>query len=211
MIRINNSDYESQLHTQPELTHGQYKSHIADNRKFYEISRSTDFEFIIEGEDLGGLAPIYSNIPFGAGAQESLRLSVEKCPIPHFSIDVITQRRGNSVTKYAGTPSFDSGSLVIRDWIGLQCKDILMAWQHQAYDVYTDKTGLLNDYKKNGTLIEYTPDKQKIRSWTLYGCWISRISEDDFDNGGSQSERKITATIEYDKAILDPPDDAEQF
>ena len=76
-----------------------------------------------------------------------------------------------------------------------------MAWQALAYNVYTRKGGRMKDYKKNATLIEYTQDFEQIRSWTLYGCWISNISESEFDKE-SDGKRQITATIQYDRAEM---------
>ena len=78
-----------------------------------------------------------------------------------------------------------------------------MAWQNLSYNVITEKVGLVQDYKKNCTLIEYSPDYQVVRSWTLYGCWISGLSEDDFDSDNGNSARKVSATIQYDHAKLD--------
>lgn len=202
-IRINGTDRESQLHVQSSTQYGLY--HVNDNTKYYESQRSTDFEFIVDSADMENLVSITTNevIP---NAQEILRLAVVSCPIPHFSIEPLTQRRGNSVTKFAGTPSFDAGSLTVRDWIGVDTKGILMAWQHLAYDVNTDKVGILSDYKKNATLIEYSPDKQVVRSWTLYGCWVSAISEQSYSHAESQNDRTIEATIQYDKAVLNEAD-----
>lgn len=202
-IRINGTDRESQLHVQPSIQYGLY--HVNDNTKYYEPQRSTDFEFIIDSRDMENLVSITTNevIP---NAQEILRLAVVQCPIPHYTIDVLTQRRGNSVTKFAGTPSFNEGSLTVRDWIGVDTKGILMAWQHLAYDVNTDKVGILSDYKKNATLIEYSPDKQVVRSWTLYGCWINSIDEDAYSHQNNQDQREIRATIQYDKAVLNAAD-----
>ena len=70
-------------------------------------------------------------------------------------------RRGNSVIKYAGNPTFPEGSLQVQDFVGLKVKSILMAWQALAYDVVNDKGGRAADYKKKGTLIEYTHDHEK--------------------------------------------------
>ena len=66
----------------------------------------------------------------------------------------------------------------------------------------TEKVGLASDYKKKATLIEYTPDLQVVRSWNMYGCWISGISEDAY-NSDQNSKKQITATIEYDYAMID--------
>ena len=63
-----------------------------------------------------------------------------------------------------------------------------------------NNVGLMSDYKKQATLIEYSPDYKKVREWTLYGCWISGISEDAY-NQESGDKHKIRCTIQYDKAV----------
>ena len=54
-------------------------------------------------------------------AKEVLRVSVVSAPIPHFSQNPIEIRRGNSLIKVAGVPSFTSGTLVVNDYIGVFC------------------------------------------------------------------------------------------
>jgi hypothetical protein len=90
---------------------------------------------------------------------------------------------------------------VVDDVVGMDTKSILMAWQALAYNVYTRKGGRMKDYKKTCTLIEYTQDFEQVRSWTLYGCWISDITEEDF-NKEQDGKRQITAKIEYDRAEM---------
>lgn len=137
-------------------------------------------------------------------AQEALKLNVIKAPVPHFSIKVEQYRRGNDVIKFAGVPEYKEGSIVVDDIVGLDTKSILMAWQNLAYNAHTRKGGRMKDYKKNATLIEYTQDFEQVRTWTLYGCWISDIDEGEFDKE-NDGKRQITAKIEYDRAIMDLP------
>jgi len=176
--------------------------HLASNPKMYEIARSNNFEFVVT--DIDNIPTVYEGtlIP---NAQEVLRFSVVQASLPHFTQEVITIRRGNSVIKYAGVPSYDAGSLVVNDYIGADTKSVLMAWQGLSYNVNTEKVGSVTDYKKDCYLIEYTPDYKQIRQWLLYGCWISGISEPEY-NQESGDKRTITATIQYDKAMMILPD-----
>ena len=176
--------------------------HAADprGRKWYEPQRTTDFEFVMVGlEDMESVTG--EKNPAGAG--EILRYAVESASFPHYSVGVQEDKRGNSVQKFAGVASWEAGKLVVKDWIGADTKSILLTWLHQAYDVYTDKTGLLDDYKRDCTLIEYTPDRQIVRSWTMFGCWVSDVSEEDWQHTNENALRTITATIQFDKAVLD--------
>ena len=181
--------------------------HISSNLANYEAARSGFFTFIVDDID-GIIKASYKGDKEKAAAkdrllnaQEYLKLNVTQASVPHFSLEPLQYRRGNEVVKFAGVPTFDAGSISVDDVVGLDTKSILMAWQALAYDVKTGRGGRMADYKKNCTLIEYTQDFEQIRSWKLYGCWVSDIGEDAFDKE-SDGKRKLTATIQYDKAEM---------
>lgn len=195
--------------------------HISGNLSSYEAARTGFFTLIVD--DLDGIvkasysgdkatAPKTEVIP---QAQEYLKLNVTQASVPHFSLAVLEYRRGNEQVKFAGVPTFDAGSIRVDDVVGLDTKSILMAWHALAYDIYTRKGGRMADwtdssgnlhkgYKKTCTLIEYTQDYEQIRSWTLYGCWISDIEEDPFDKT-ADDKRSIGATLQYDRAEMNLP------
>lgn len=180
--------------------------HLADNPQLFEIQRSNNYEFIvtdIDGIMRAGMQGTESNAYIN-NAQEMLRLSVTKAFVPHFKQETVTVKRGNSTLKYAGVPSFDSGSLDFNDFIGADVKSILKAWQNLSYNVKTEKVGSLDvtNYKKDCYLIEYTPDYRKVRTWKLYGCWISALSEGEYTNDNGD-KHQVSATIEYDRAEID--------
>ena len=187
-------------------TSGTY--YLADNPLTYEIQRSNNFEFVVTGLNnliRPGATGVEKNAYFDLDSQKVIRLSVSKAPIPHFSQSVITIRRGNNELKYAGVPTFGNGQISVVDYIGADTKSVLMAWQNLSYNVVTEKVGLVEDYKKDCYLMEYSPDQQLVRKWRLYGCWISSISEGDYD-AESNDKKMISATIEYDKAKIDYDD-----
>ena len=181
--------------------------HISTNLANYEAARTGFFSLIVDDIDnivkasYSGDRSAAAESDKIARAQETLKLNVVKAPVPHFSLKPEQYRRGNDVVKFAGVPDFTEGSIVVDDVVGLDTKSILMAWQSLAYNVYTRKGGRMKDYKKNATLIEYTQDFEQIRSWTLYGCWISSITEGDFDKE-NDGKRQITAKLEYDRAEM---------
>lgn len=194
-VRIQGTDKPSTLNENNAVTQSSY--HMADDPNLYEPQRSNNFEFIVKG--LGEIT-----IPDGSGrtmpedvASNVIRLAVSSSSVPHFQQSVIEIQRGNNTVKYAGVPTFDSGTIVINDYIGLESKMALEAWQNLSYNVRTQKVGLAGDYKKECYLVEYTPDYQAVRQWVLKGCWISQISEDTFNNE-QNSKHTITATIQYD-------------
>jgi hypothetical protein len=77
-----------------------------------------------------------------------------------------------------------------------------MAWQYLAYNPHTRKGGRMKDYKKTCTLCEYTQDYELIRSWTLEGVFITKLSEGEFDRE-NDGKRQITADFSFDRAIVD--------
>lgn len=199
----------SLLHTEDEMKHGVY--HLAANPATYEIARSNNFEFVVDfgkddrilraGENVNGSTASQ----YITNVQELLRLSVNGSSIPHFTQRPIQVKRGNNTLNYAGTPEWGTHTLQCIDFLGTEAKEILLAWQNASYDINTEKVGLVSDYKKTCSLIEYSPDYQKIREWTLYGCWISEISESDF-NADENGKRQIRVNIVYDKAQINRVD-----
>lgn len=178
--------------------------HMANNYDVYEVARTNNFEFVIPDTRFlrAGAAP--NSEAYISGAQEIIRMSVVSSSVPHFQIEPLTLRRGNSVMKYAGVPTFPEGTITLKDYIGADTKSVVMAWQAMAYNVMTEKVGSLDvtPYKQDCYLNEYTPDYRLIRSWKLRGCWVGTITENEFNN--EQNEFKtITATLHYDSAIPD--------
>lgn len=181
--------------------------HISTNLANYEAARTGFFSLIVDDIDniinaaFSGEASDATANDKIARAQETLKLNVVKASVPHFKLDVKQYKRGNDTVKFAGVPEFNQGSITVDDVVGLDTKSILMAWQALAYNVYTRKGGRMKDYKKTCTLIEYTQDFEQVRSWTLYGCWVSSIDESNFDKE-NDDKRQITAEIEYDRAEM---------
>jgi len=200
-IRLNGVDKESTINQESFPVKGTYI--LADNPNLYQVQQTNHFEFVVNG--LNDILRAGSNIPTDLSvidnAEDCLRISVSQAFIPHFSQNPIEIKRGNSTIKAAGTPTFNGGEIVLNDYIGADTKAVLMAWQNLSYNVTTDKVGLMSDYKKMANLIEYTPDYQVVRTWDLYGCWISELSESPY-NQENNDKNQITATIQYDRAVI---------
>ncbi len=183
--------------------------HLADNPQLFEIQRQNNYEFVVT--DLDGIlrAGAVGNEKNARinNAQEMLRLAVSKASVPHFTQEVVPIKRGNSTLKYAGVPTFNEGSLSFHDFIGADITSILKAWQNLSYNVKTEKVGSLDvtNYKKDCYLIEYTPDYRKVRTWRLYGCWISSLSAGEYNNDSGE-KHMLDATIQYDRAEIDLSD-----
>ena len=185
--------------------------HISTNQAAYEVARSNNFEFIITG--VQGL--LKAGVTEGtatatdrtdAAANDTVRLSVVRAFVPNFSQEEIMIQRGNAKIYAASVPTFEAGNLVVNDFVGLDTKSVLLAWQRLCYDVTTERVGRMEDYKRDCTLIEYTPDYTEIRKWRLEGCWVKGITENEFSMEDA-AKRQITANIRFDRAL--PINDAE--
>lgn len=180
--------------------------HLGSTHRAYQPAKKNFFEFIVE--DLTRLLKpgveqeLAQESDYITDGQEVIRLTVNKAPVPHYELNEIEIRKGNSSVWYAGTPTFSEGTLEVDDMIGANSKAVLEAWQNLAYNVLNDQGGRAINYKKNCTLIEYTSDHVKVRSWKLIGCWIKGISENDYDKESDDLQR-VQATIRYDRAILE--------
>jgi len=191
-----NNDYDVSLSAQ----------HIAANLEKYEAARTGFFVFLVN-EALNEKIRDKIINTFGrtaellANASEAIKLNVVKASVPSFKVNVLEYTRGNEKIKFAGTPEWGDGSITVDDVVGLDTKAILLGWKELAYDTKTRKGGRMKDYKYDCTLIEYTQDYEPLRTWTLYGCWVSEVSDEDFDKE-NDGKRQLTATIQYDRAEM---------
>lgn len=186
--------------------------HISSNLGKYEAARTSFFTLVIDDFD-NLLKPDFKGDPESAGptdyiqnAQETIKLNVISCPVPHFEVTTMQYRRGNDVVNFAGVPSWSAGTITVDDVVGLDTKSILMSWLYKAYNPHTRKGGRMKDYKKTCTLCEYTQDYELIRTWTLEGCFITKLEEDEF-NRENDGKRQIKASFIFDRAIVELPDE----
>jgi len=202
-IRINGNNYDSTVDRTYDEAGQVYVGvqHLAANPELFMPQGTNHFYLQVDfSKEVDG-SNIYDS-DLSSGDEETLRLSVKSATVPHFTQSVIEVPVGNGTLKFAGRWSFEGGTLEIYDWIGADTKRILTAWQNKSGNIKTEKVGLASDYKKTAYLVETTPDGQRVRSFKMYGCWISGLSEEAHNVDGSDS-RVITATIQYDYAEID--------
>lgn len=188
--------------------------HISTNLRNFEAARNSFFVFQVAPTELTNLyhpnfnpdsgEPGANDVYDGNIASEALRLNVVKSSVPNFSVGTESFRRGNDVVKYATVPEFADGSIVVDDIVGVDTKSILYSWLYLAYNPHTRKGGRMRDYKKTCTLIEYTQDYEQIRTWTLEGCFVTKIDEDDFDRE-NDGKRQLSVSISFDRAMMELP------
>lgn len=183
--------------------------HITNNNSIYEPARNNTFEFLFPA-NLDGIvkAGVSSDSAqsdeYIKNAQEVLRVAVEASSVPGSKLGIIEIKKGNTIAKFADVPTYESGTLTIKDFVSENTgysspKDVLLAWKALAFDDKSEKIFRASNYKRTCGLIEYTPDWKPIRQWTLEGCWISEVSEENFSTE-SDGKRTFSATLVYDRA-----------
>jgi hypothetical protein len=181
--------------------------HLANNPDLYEVQRTNNFELVVHFDDNQLTVDDSTDPQYITGnPQEIIRLSVVRASVPNFEQQVLEIKRGNSTIKAAGVPTFQAGSIVVNDFIGANTKSVLLAWQRLSYNVSKDTVVRMKDYKKNCQLLEYTRDYQLVRYWDLKGCWISAVSEPEYNMEGSE-KKTITGTLQYDRAEMHMADE----
>lgn len=204
-----------QISTSEAIAKGLTAQHIATNLANYEAARSGFFVLEVHGLT-NLLQPNYTGGINDPDAEENfmnadvatdiLRLNTTSAPAPQYSVKTDKFTRGNDVVNFAMTPDWKDGTLTIDDLVGVDTKSKLYAWLRLAYDPHTFKGGRMRDYKKNCTLFEYTQDYELIRTWTLYGCFITSIQEGDW-NKEQDGKRQLTANLVYDRATFELPEE----
>lgn len=184
----------------------------------WEPQRVNNFEVVIEGLDelvLAGKSAVgtdgkYSESLKLGSVAERIMLSVDSFSAPTIEIAQITTQYANNSIKWAGKPEFPNSSLVINDYIGARVEAILAAWFQCAYNFDTECVGLARHYKKTAYLIEYAPNGDQARVWKLEGCWLASFQLGDWNQAGNE-QRKLNATLVYDRVIPDYNTDLSSF
>lgn len=176
--------------------------HVQD----WEPQRVNNFEVVITGLSELQLADGTTKV-FPPNAAERIMLSVDSFAAPKIDIGQITTHYANNSIKWAGKPEFPNSDLVINDYIGIETEKILAAWFRCAYDFKTETIGYATNYKKTAYLIEYAPNGTRARTWRLDGCWLASMHLGDWNQQGNE-QRKLNATLVYDRVIPDESLDA---
>jgi hypothetical protein len=129
-----------------------------------------------------------------------LQLSLASFPIPKANVGVIEVNYLNEKRKFAGIASFDDLSVVFVDYVDKETAAILQRWFADTYNADTGQVGMAKDYKKEGKVIQYSPDGQIEREYDIQGMWISAIDPGDADMA-SEDVLRVTCTFTIDKAI----------
>lgn len=167
-------------------------SHLASDG--YDVQRTNNFEFVISG--LGSLTG-------NANDARSITLAVDGAFLPSEDSSVQELAYSNTSVKVAGTTTYGSGTLVLKDLIsaGGDIEKILVKWRKAVYDPDTDKVGLAFNYKIDARIVQYAPDGTMERTWKLLGCFPSSVDYGQLQYGSGGAVKTVSVGIQYDKAI----------
>lgn len=163
-------------------------SHLADQG--YEIQRTNNFEIQVDipGADTTAL--------------RGLTLAVVSGFLPNESNEVISLNYGNTTITVAGKANVNgSGSLVVRDIIGLDTEKLIDDWRRSVYNKETDAIGFAADYKKEAKVTQCAPDGTLLAVWDLTGVWPSAVDYGQISHD-SPGVKTVNITLQYDKAKI---------
>ena len=84
-------------------------------------------------------------------------------------------------------------------------ENILMKWRDAVYNPRTGKIGWAKNYKREASIVLYSPNGTILRKWVARGVWPTNVELGDMDYSGSDL-RKITMTLSVDEAYPDRED-----
>lgn len=153
------------------------------NKREYQIQRKNHF-----------------TVQFDSNFVDSnLEFFVVSFSLPRETTETFRANFWNDGVNLPGKTTFESSELVLRDAINWDTEKQFMNWRLKVYNPKTGTVGYAEDFKCNATVCEYSPSGDKIRSWTLMGCFPQAVNYGDitYEDGG---EKQISVTIMYDRA-----------
>lgn len=152
----------------------------------WEVQRTNHFELIITE----------LTVP-----AEIIRMACESVKIPSINVETTELRHGNEIVKVATNPSFDGGSIVMKDAIGADLEMAIWNWFSLVLDIENDSVmGLVVDYKKTTRLIQYSPNNSVSRTWKCSGVFPTSFDAGDLSYA-SPDKKLITCNLSVDKCI----------
>jgi len=136
----------------------------------------------------------------GAAAEDILAFSLESGFLPNESNEEIEIQYANERRYVAGKALFETGSLVVKDFVDKGTADTVVKWRKTVYDQATGKVGLAKEYKKNASIVLFGPEGSFKREWRLEGVWPQAVNYGTLDMTANDKVT-IEITLRYDKAV----------
>lgn len=135
-----------------------------------------------------------------AGLSDDITLAVSSFTMPKVGTGEIELPHGNTSVFVAGKPTYEAGSFVINDAIGADIEAQLLIWYRMVYDERTDQVGWAQDYQRQATIYQYSPDGLVSRKWSVIGLWPTNIDFGDMSYE-TADKKTISMTVRYYKAV----------
>lgn len=131
-----------------------------------------------------------------------ITLAVDSVAAPKFNIEAIELSHGNTKVKVAGNVSVELGDIAFKDFVKKKVHKDLYDWFSIPHNFKTGERGSVEQYKKDGRLVLYSPDGQIKRSYYIEGMWMTDFNPGDY-NYDTADKVLVTGTFVCDNAFLE--------
>tara|TARA_R110000824_G_scaffold39368_3_gene119161 strand:- start:266 stop:832 length:567 start_codon:yes stop_codon:yes gene_type:complete len=139
------------------------------------------------------------DLPMG---EEIISLSVDTASLPSITFGEIELNHLNERRYVAGGVTFETTSLVCKDFVNQDVMKSLNAWSQQVYNPFNGRMGFASDYKKSASIFLYGPDGGSDRAWNLIGCWPQTVNfGGTLDQSAKDAVSTMELTVRYDRAV----------
>lgn len=141
-------------------------------------------------------------VTFSGGAfGQAATANVTDITRPSSTFDEIEVHRGESIAYFAGKPHWDPLTLDFDDSLDNQTANEIFNQQKLQFD--TTNLAVAKDasaYKFTTVLELRDGSGAVIEKWTLYGCWLTKVSPDQLSYQSSDAA-KISVDIRFDLPV----------
>ena len=132
---------------------------------------------------------------------QGLSLACQTVALPNGTIAPVEIHNFNDKIKIAGEVDWASVSLEIRDTIDPDHANQINDWFTQVYDFDTGNIGFAADYKRQGTITQYTSKGTRHRGWRIVGVWPTNFTPGSLDSS-SREPVMISLELSIDRALM---------
>jgi len=163
---------------------------LADKIGALEPLRQHSFRMFITST---GTSALQSN-------SEQFELAIRDAFTPNRTTEVIEIDADLEKLKYAGKTTYESGSVVIRDYVDADVVKFLTDWENVIYNPATGLAGYKSQYAGEAIIQQYAPDGTIVREWKLKNIWPESVDHGSLTMG-SADPVEINVSFSYDRAI----------
>lgn len=176
---------------------GQYQPQLAQNFLFI----FPDFPRLLKEGKTGEEDDAYVY-----DVSDKLQVSLISTDVPSYNQGEIVVRRGNSMSKYPGTITWQDLTMTFNSFEGASTKEAVLAWRALCYNVKKDLIPSLANaeipYKQTCYLLEYSGDWRLQRTWKIINAFPADVKFSGYSGESTDTKQTITLTLRYDRAEI---------